>query len=199
LAETPTPVTRTKHATSVAGVKKSSEVEKVSKPIAKKAGATKTTRKKASSAADTPTSTKSSKNAKIAAEAVKKAQEEEIELTTAERVRLERGEPLRGRAVSGRAWKQPVQVRQSKTIKVKPLTTSWKKKMRERQERQIIKEKEQMLNDLVEADKEKERLKREQRKKQREENERRGAIYQKVGADKLKKMSRKQIRNLQKV
>jgi hypothetical protein len=52
---------------------------------------------------------------------------------------------------------------------------------------------------MIEAEKEKERAKREQRRLQREENERRGTVYQKVGADKLKKMSRKQIRNLHKV
>lgn len=109
-------------------------------------------------------------------------------------------EVIRRVPVSGRWWKGVEKSRHSMKFK-KPskLTKSWKRKMEERKKRKEIKQLENEVNALREEKKEKERVKRENKRKRKAAADMMNTRYQVItNADKIKKMSRKQLRKIKK-
>ncbi|XP_076033886.1 uncharacterized protein LOC143020890 [Oratosquilla oratoria] len=108
------------------------------------------------------------------------------------------GQVPRGQPKSGRWWKNEKK-RFSSVVKVKPLKTSWAKKMQVKEERQNIlaataavkEEKRQKLEQL----RERQRI----NKEKREENARKAEVVQLIkDPRKIKKMKRKQLRQIEK-
>ena len=88
----------------------------------------------------------------------------------------------------------------SKAIVVKPLHASWKQKQAERLERKQTKAKETELKAEAEAEKAVAKAKRAEKRKRREENEKKSMVYQVItNPHKIRKMTKKQARQLQKV
>ncbi|KFM74308.1 Coiled-coil domain-containing protein 86, partial [Stegodyphus mimosarum] len=106
--------------------------------------------------------------------------------------------PVKGKPKSGRVWKTE-KTRFSSMCQVKPLKTSWEKKLKLRQERET------MLRHAAEIREEKEREKQMRKDKRREkierkrENERKSEVVQVIrNSAKIKRMSKKQLRKIEK-
>merc|ERR1712136_462084 len=95
---------------------------------------------------------------------------------------------VRGKPKSGRVWKSQGK-KKSTIIKVKSLHKSWAVRTKERAEMQSIKSYQKELK----------RLRTEEQKKRREENALKSEIVQNIKSTaKIKKMKKKQLRQLQK-
>ncbi|XP_015915373.1 coiled-coil domain-containing protein 86 [Parasteatoda tepidariorum] len=110
----------------------------------------------------------------------------------------ERVIPIRGKPKSGRVWKNDKN-RFSSMCQVKPLKSSWEKKVKIREEQKAMK-----LHALrIKEEKEKEEQLRKQRRKakieRQKENERKAEIVQVIkNSAKIKRMSKKQLRTIEK-
>jgi rRNA-processing protein CGR1 len=106
----------------------------------------------------------------------------------------------RGRPKSGRLWKKPRPVSLSKVTKSKPLKTSWDKKMKERAEKKSIKEYERNLKLDIKKKLEEKRKRQELKLKRQMEKDRLSEIVQVVkSATKMKRMKKKQLRQIKKI
>jgi len=107
-------------------------------------------------------------------------------------------EQSRGLCKSGRPWK-PVRDRFSSMPKVKPLRSSWKRKMQLKNEKQSLKEFQNQLNEARRQEKLEYRARVEAHKKHKEENARKSETVQVItNTRKLKRMKKKQLRKIEK-
>lgn len=112
--------------------------------------------------------------------------------------------PVRGVPKSGRVWKatRPDKTRVSlmnATPLSKPLRTTYEGRMASKAARQAVLTAEKELQDERRAKKEAERKRIEENKKRREENARKSEVTQVIkDTRKIKKMSRKQLRQISK-
>ncbi|KND03281.1 uncharacterized protein SPPG_02332 [Spizellomyces punctatus DAOM BR117] len=106
-------------------------------------------------------------------------------------------ETVRGKPVSGRAWKV-TQTKRHSAMRPKMLRPGWVKQQEDRKKREIVKTIEKELKDQKIAAKQKKREEEKERQKRKEENEKRAEVVQQVSAAKLKRMKKKQLRQLRK-
>ncbi|XP_053882162.1 coiled-coil domain-containing protein 86 [Malaclemys terrapin pileata] len=105
----------------------------------------------------------------------------------------------KGKPKSGRVWKDPGKKRFSHMIQDKPLRTSWERKMKERQEKKIVKDFAQHLQEEKQRAREEKKQRREENLKRRLENERKAEIVQVIRNPlKLKRAKKKQLRRIEK-
>ncbi|KAI8915484.1 hypothetical protein DFJ77DRAFT_462826 [Powellomyces hirtus] len=104
---------------------------------------------------------------------------------------------VRGKPVSGKVWKTQ-QTKRHTSMKPRMLQQGWDKQMEERKRQQIVKTIENELKEQTAAAKQKKREAEKERLKRKEENERKGEVVQKVSAAKLKRMKKKQLRQIRK-
>lgn len=85
-------------------------------------------------------------------------------------------------------------------IKTGTNKTNYAKRREEREEHKEMKRREQELKELLQVEKDEEKRKAIQRKKQREENEKRGMIFQKItNTKKLKRLTKNQMKSIMKM
>ncbi|KAI1232731.1 hypothetical protein IHE44_0006569 [Lamprotornis superbus] len=84
----------------------------------------------------------------------------------------------RGKPKSGRVWKDPGKKRFSHMIQDKALRTSWARKMKERQERKLVRDLARQLEEAKQREKEEKKRRREENLKRRLENEQKAEIVQ---------------------
>ncbi|EYC45964.1 hypothetical protein Y032_0412g975 [Ancylostoma ceylanicum] len=106
---------------------------------------------------------------------------------------------IRGMPKSGRWWKEPHAARHSAVIKVKPLKSSWEKKMADKAKQKQA----QLIQQEIRERKQQEKLEKIERKKEQEkrrlENERKGEVVQVIkNTAKLRKAKKKQLRLIEK-
>uniref|UniRef100_A0A8C5UDN2 Coiled-coil domain-containing protein 86 n=3 Tax=Passeriformes TaxID=9126 RepID=A0A8C5UDN2_9PASS len=105
----------------------------------------------------------------------------------------------RGKPKSGRVWKDPGKKRFSHMIQDKALRTSWARKMKERQERKLVRDLARQLEEAKQREKEEKKRRREENLKRRLENERKAEIVQVIRNPlKLKRAKKKQLRRVEK-
>ncbi|XP_066043454.1 coiled-coil domain-containing protein 86 [Chamaea fasciata] len=105
----------------------------------------------------------------------------------------------RGKPKSGRVWKDPGKKRFSHMIQDKALRSSWARKMKERQERKLVRELARQLEEAKQREKEEKKRRREENLKRRLENERKAEIVQVIRNPlKLKRAKKKQLRRVEK-
>ncbi|TFJ99598.1 intraflagellar transport protein 172-like protein [Platysternon megacephalum] len=105
----------------------------------------------------------------------------------------------KGKPKSGRVWKDPSKKRFSHMIQDKPLRTSWERKMKERQEKKIVKDFARHLQEEKQRACEEKKQRREENLKRRLENERKAEIVQVIRNPlKLKRAKKKQLRRIEK-
>merc|ERR1712136_609935 len=105
---------------------------------------------------------------------------------------------VRGKPKSGRVWKSQGK-KKSTIIKVKSLHKSWAVRTKERAEQQSIKNYERELKEAADLEKEQKRQRAAEQKKRREENALKSEIVQNIKSTaKIKRMKKKQLRQLQK-
>ncbi|XP_063814511.1 coiled-coil domain-containing protein 86 [Pseudophryne corroboree] len=104
-----------------------------------------------------------------------------------------------GKPKSGRVWKDLNKKRFSSMVKDRPLRTSWEVKMKERQEKKMVKSLAQQLKDDKQREKEEKNKRREENLRRRLENERKAEVVQVIrNPAKLKRARKKQLRNIEK-
>lgn len=87
----------------------------------------------------------------------------------------------------------------SDVVRDKPLHTSWKRKMKEREEKQRIKSLALQLQEQRKQEKEEKKRRREDNLKRRQENERKAEIIQVIkNPARIKRMKKKQLRRIEK-
>ena len=108
------------------------------------------------------------------------------------------GLPVRGTSVSGRIHRPVRHDRASTmTVKVSTLQKTWDERSRERMEMKAWKQTMAELKAERDAEKQAERQRIEEKRKRKEENEKRSAILQRItNKNTLRKMSKKQVRQL---
>ncbi|XP_012429464.5 coiled-coil domain-containing protein 86 [Taeniopygia guttata] len=105
----------------------------------------------------------------------------------------------RGKPKSGRVWKDPGKKRFSHMIQDKALRSSWARKMKERQERKLVRDLARQLEEAKQREKEEKKRRREENLKRRLENERKAEIVQVIRNPlKLKRAKKKQLRRVEK-
>ncbi|KAM7035057.1 coiled-coil domain-containing protein 86 [Acridotheres tristis] len=105
----------------------------------------------------------------------------------------------RGKPKSGRVWKDPGKKRFSHMIQDKALRTSWARKMKERQERKLVRDLARQLEEAKQREKEEKKRRREENLKRRLENEQKAEIVQVIRNPlKLKRAKKKQLRRVEK-
>ncbi|XP_035182581.1 coiled-coil domain-containing protein 86 [Oxyura jamaicensis] len=105
----------------------------------------------------------------------------------------------RGRPKSGRVWKEPGRKRFSLMVRDKPLRASWERKVKERQERRLVRELARQLQEGKQREREERKRRREENLKRRLENERKAEIVQVIrNPAKLKRAKKKQLRRVEK-
>ncbi|XP_062974795.1 coiled-coil domain-containing protein 86 [Elgaria multicarinata webbii] len=105
----------------------------------------------------------------------------------------------KGKPKSGRVWKDRCKKRFSHMTKDKPLRTSWKHKMKERQEKKLVKDFARQLEEEKRREREEKKQRREENLKRRMENERKAEIVQVIrNPAKLKRAKKKQLRRVEK-
>ncbi|KAM9148180.1 coiled-coil domain-containing protein 86 [Pangshura tecta] len=105
----------------------------------------------------------------------------------------------KGKPKSGRVWKDPGKKRFSHMIQDKPFRTSWERKMKERQEKKIVKDFARHLQEEKQREREEKKQRREENLKRRLENERKAEIVQVIRNPlKLKRAKKKQLRRIEK-
>lgn len=103
-----------------------------------------------------------------------------------------------GKPKSRRVWKENKK-RFSTMVRDRPLRTSWEVKMKQRQEKKILKSLAQQLKDEKQQEKEEKRRRREENLKRRLENERRAEVVQVIrNPAKLKRARKKELRTIEK-
>ncbi|KAL6062575.1 Coiled-coil domain containing 86 [Balamuthia mandrillaris] len=105
-----------------------------------------------------------------------------------------------GKPASGRVWKLRHNKVQRASLRALPptLKTTWEEKQQKRQEQKERKERELRLLQELEEKKKAERQRAIQKKKQKLENERKSSQVQVIrNTAKLKRMSKKQLRNIE--
>ncbi|XP_073540471.1 coiled-coil domain-containing protein 86 [Phyllobates terribilis] len=103
-----------------------------------------------------------------------------------------------GRPKSGRVWKENKK-RFSNMVRDRPLCTSWEVKMKQRQEKKLLKSLAQQLKDEKQQEKEAKRKRREENLRRRLENERKAEVVQVIrNPAKLKRARKKQLRSIEK-
>ncbi|XP_060945291.1 coiled-coil domain-containing protein 86 [Limanda limanda] len=104
-----------------------------------------------------------------------------------------------GRPKSGRVWKDRSKQRFSALLRDKPLCTSWKRKMQNKQDKDMVKKFTTQLKDDKAKQKEDKRKRREDNLKRRTENERKSEIVQVIrNTAKIKRMKKKTLRKIEK-
>ncbi|KAJ3056906.1 hypothetical protein HK097_003066 [Rhizophlyctis rosea] len=104
----------------------------------------------------------------------------------------------RGKTVSGRPWKA-VQNKRHSSMRPKSVRPGWAKQVEERKQKQIVKAIQDEIIEAKKAEKEKKKQEAKEREERKKANEARGEVVQKVSAAKLKRMTKKQMRQLKKV
>uniref|UniRef100_A0A803VIY3 Coiled-coil domain-containing protein 86 n=2 Tax=Ficedula albicollis TaxID=59894 RepID=A0A803VIY3_FICAL len=105
----------------------------------------------------------------------------------------------RGKPKSGRVWKDPGKKRFSHMIQDKALRSSWARKMKERQEKKLVRDLARQLEEAKQREKEEKKRRREENLKRRLENERKAEIVQVIRNPlKLKRAKKKQLRRVEK-
>ncbi|XP_063145232.1 coiled-coil domain-containing protein 86 [Candoia aspera] len=105
----------------------------------------------------------------------------------------------KGRPKSGRVWKDPSKKRFSHMIQDKPLHTSWKHKMKIRQEKKLIKDFAQELREQKQREREEKKQRRRDNLKRQLENERKAEVVQVIRNPlKLKRAKKKLLRRVEK-
>lgn len=102
---------------------------------------------------------------------------------------------------SGRSWKIKQTVRSSAQLKqgiLSHLAKSFEEKERERQQKRNVKELEREMIEERKNAKLAEKARREEQQKRRQENEYKNAVTQELRPEKLKGMSKKQLRSVRK-
>ncbi|XP_073444392.1 coiled-coil domain-containing protein 86 [Dendrobates tinctorius] len=103
-----------------------------------------------------------------------------------------------GRPKSGRVWKENKK-RFSNMVRDRPLCTSWEVKMKQRQEKKLLKSLAQQLKDEKQREKEEKKRRREENLRRRLENERKAEVVQVIrNSAKLKRARKKQLRSIEK-
>ncbi|XP_010709054.2 coiled-coil domain-containing protein 86 [Meleagris gallopavo] len=105
----------------------------------------------------------------------------------------------RGRPKSGRVWKDSGRKRFSLMVQDKPLHTSWERKLKERQEKKLVRDLVQQLQEVKQREREEKKRRREENLRRRLENERKAEIVQVIrNPMKLKWAKKKQLRRVEK-
>ena len=79
------------------------------------------------------------------------------------------------------------------------LKTSWDRRLKERADRAAVQAAQREVDETIRAEKRQEREEREAREKKKKENKERGLQYQVItNTSKIKKMSKKQLKNIRK-
>ncbi|XP_027751320.1 coiled-coil domain-containing protein 86 [Empidonax traillii] len=105
----------------------------------------------------------------------------------------------RGRPKSGRVWKDPGKKRFSHMIQDKALRTSWARKIKEREEKKLVRDLARQLEEGKRREQEEKKRRREENLKRRLENERKAEIVQVIRNPlKLKRAKKKQLRRVEK-
>ncbi|XP_069834872.1 coiled-coil domain-containing protein 86-like [Dendropsophus ebraccatus] len=124
--------------------------------------------------------------------------EEEEERAQTSQERRKQPEIPQGRPKSGRVWKENKK-RFSSMVRDRPLRTSWELKMKQRQEKMMMRSLAQQLKDEKQQEKEEKKRRREENLKRRLENERRAEVVQVIrNPAKLKRVRKKQLRTIEK-
>ncbi|KAG8197511.1 hypothetical protein JTE90_007249 [Oedothorax gibbosus] len=107
-------------------------------------------------------------------------------------------QPVMGKPKSGRVWKCSKK-KFSSMCQVKPLKTSWTKKLQIRQERKNILLHDHELKEEKRLEKERKKQRRRQNIERKRENERKSEVVQVIrNSAKIKRMSKKQLRSVEK-
>ncbi|XP_006108695.1 coiled-coil domain-containing protein 86 [Myotis lucifugus] len=105
----------------------------------------------------------------------------------------------KGKPKSGRVWKDRAKKRFSQMVQDKPLRTSWRRKVKERQERKLAKDFARHLEEEKERCTQEKKQRRAENLKRRLENERKAEIVQVIrNPAKLKRAKKKQLRSIEK-
>ncbi|ELU10563.1 hypothetical protein CAPTEDRAFT_194031 [Capitella teleta] len=105
----------------------------------------------------------------------------------------------RGKPKSGRLWKTQRMTRHTEMIRDKPLKSSWKNKVDNKNTKKNVKLFEKELQEARAKRLEAKRVRSELNAKRREENQKKAEVVQVVkNAAKLKRLKKKQLRNIQK-
>lgn len=105
----------------------------------------------------------------------------------------------RGMAKSGRWWKTVRKERTAALIKVKPLKTAWKNKMKAKADSENVKRLQSEIREKIAAEKAALIEAKKEREKRREENLRKAEIVQVIkDTRKLKRAKKKQLRMIEK-
>ncbi|CAJ0594448.1 unnamed protein product [Cylicocyclus nassatus] len=106
---------------------------------------------------------------------------------------------LRGMPKSGRWWKETQSARYSALVKVKPLKSSWEKKMADRAKQKQVRLLQQEIRDRKAQERQEKIERRKEQEKRRLENERKGEVVQVIkNTAKLRKAKKKQLRFIEK-
>ncbi|KAJ1361687.1 coiled-coil domain containing 86 [Parelaphostrongylus tenuis] len=106
---------------------------------------------------------------------------------------------IRGMPKSGRWWKSVQPARHSAIIKVKPLKSSWKKKMADKEKLTRSKLLQQEIRDRQLKEKQEKIERRKEQERRRIENERKGEVVQVIrNTAKVRKAKKKQLRLIEK-
>jgi len=99
-----------------------------------------------------------------------------------------------------RAWKPAQKARGSSVKNATPqLKDSWEKRMQQRTDRASVLEMQKSVDDEIRAEKKAEREQREEKERKKKENQDKGVSHQIItNTAKIKKMSKKQLRNIKK-
>lgn len=99
---------------------------------------------------------------------------------------------------NGKTWK-PLEAKRASAIHKSKKSVSWDKKMQLRQAAKEAKEQQRLVEEMQKEERREEHRRRLQRQKQKEENEKKSSSFQVIkDASKIKKMSKKQLRYIQK-
>ncbi|VDN58340.1 unnamed protein product [Dracunculus medinensis] len=100
---------------------------------------------------------------------------------------------------SGRWWKAVRKERSSAIIKVKPLKSSWERKMKEKADSINVKKLQNEIREKLEAAKAAKIERRKEQEKRKEENARKAEIVQVIrNTSKIKRLKKKQLRFIEK-
>uniref|UniRef100_A0A7S3APR3 Coiled-coil domain-containing protein 86 n=1 Tax=Haptolina ericina TaxID=156174 RepID=A0A7S3APR3_9EUKA len=98
-----------------------------------------------------------------------------------------------------RPWKAPQKSRGTSNIAVGKIRSSWDQRLQQRAERAAVLAAQKAVDEEIRTQKRAEREAREAKEKKKEENMARGQQYQVISdTSKIKKMSKKQLRNIKK-
>ncbi|KAK5967673.1 Coiled-coil domain-containing protein 86 [Trichostrongylus colubriformis] len=106
---------------------------------------------------------------------------------------------IKGLPKSGRWWKETRNARHSAVVKVKPLKSSWEKKMADKAKMKQAKLLQQEIRERQLQEKQERIERKKEQEKRRLENERKGEVVQVIkNTAKLRKVKKKQLRMIEK-